>query len=398
MTDMPDRDAASPFVTLWLRPRQTIERIVATRPRHLVIVLAVLGAIAGFYGQLVGLSGSAPPADLWFWLGLIVVGGIYAIVWLYLDGVILSWIGFALGGHASAPELRAALAWSGVPVIAGFIPLLVVGAMLGPLAARIVASLIVVVFGVWSLVVFLLMLGRLQHFGFWRTITFYVLNLAVPLVLAFAFRTLLFQPFNIPAASMIPTLLVGDYFLVSKYAYGYTHYSLPYSPPLFSGRIFASEPRRGDVVVFRLPKDDRVDYVKRVIGLPGDRIQMKEGALFINDAPVKRERLADFTGDDPCGGSNAPVKRWRETLESGASYETLDCIDNGFYDNTNVFTVPQRHYFVLGDNRDNSTDSRVMSAVGYIPFENIIGRAGVIFLSRNEAGEIRRERIGAMVR
>src|ERR1700722_12761012 len=140
------------------------------------------------------------------------------------------------------------------------------------------------------------------------------------------FRTFLFQPFNIPASSMVPTLLVGDYLFVSKYTYGYSRFSLPFSPPLFSGRIFGSEPKRGDVVVFRLPKDVQVDYVKRVVGLPGDRIQMKEGQLYINDAPVKREPIADYVGA-ACGSeTTGKIKRWRETLPDGARYETLDCV------------------------------------------------------------------------
>jgi signal peptidase I len=218
------------------------------------------------------------------------------------------------------------------------------------------------------------------------------------------FRTFLFQPFNIPARSMAPTLLVGDYFFVAKYPYGYTHYSLPFSPRLFSGRIFGSAPLRGDVVIFRVPKDDSVDYVKRVVGLPGDRIQMKLGLLYINGTPVTRERLPDFAdGGDSCGtDTKAGTKRWRETLPNGVSYETLDCIDNGFYDNTNVYTVPSGHFFMLGDNRDNSTDSRVLSAVGYVPLENIVGRAGLIFFSRvpdssGAAPVIRSERIGMVV-
>ena len=199
------------------------------------------------------------------------------------------------------------------------------------------------------------------------------------LLIALVIRTLLFQPFNIPSGSMKATLLIGDYLFVSKYSYGYSHYSLPLSPPLFSGRIFGTSPERGDVVVFRLPKDDSTDYIKRVIGLPGDRIQVIDGLLYINGTPVKRERVDDFIDDE--NGTSERVRRWRETLPNGVTYQTLDLQDNGFLDNTQEYVVPAGHYFMMGDNRDNSTDSRVLAAVGYVPFENLVGKAQIIFFS-----------------
>ena len=206
------------------------------------------------------------------------------------------------------------------------------------------------------------------------------------LILALVVRTFLFQPFNIPSGSMKDTLLVGDYIFVSKYAYGYSRYSLPFAPDLFSGRIFASKPERGDVAVFKLPRDPSVDYIKRVIGLPGDKIQMINGVLFINGTAVPKVRVDDFVTTDDTGQEER-VARYRETLPNGVSYTVLDLDPHSFSDNTPVFDVPPDHYFMMGDNRDNSTDSRVLGAVGYVPFENFVGRAGLIFFSVKEGDQ-----------
>ncbi|WP_320199346.1 signal peptidase I [Agrobacterium sp. rho-13.3] len=199
------------------------------------------------------------------------------------------------------------------------------------------------------------------------------------LLLAMVIRTVLFQPFTIPSGSMMPTLLVGDYLFVNKFSYGYSKYSLPFSPNLFSGRILEfSEPKRGDVVVFRLPPNPDVDYIKRLVGLPGDRIQVTNGVLFINGTPVPKQADGVFTSDyraDP--GANVPV--FRETLDNGVTYDTLDQSPDSRGDNTREFIVPEGHYFMMGDNRDNSLDSRF--DVGFVPAENLIGRASVIFFS-----------------
>ncbi|MGK2873380.1 MAG: signal peptidase I, partial [Alphaproteobacteria bacterium] len=165
-------------------------------------------------------------------------------------------------------------------------------------------------------------------------------TIAYALLIAVVIRAFLFQPFNIPSGSMIPTLLVGDYLFVSKYSYGYSRHSFPFSPPLFSGRIWESLPKRGDIAVFKLPADGRTDYIKRVVGLPGDRIQMRDGELYINGKLVPQAPAADFVENDAMGNA-MQIRQYRETLPNGVSHNVLDMLIDGPVDNTGVFTVPQ---------------------------------------------------------
>jgi len=206
-------------------------------------------------------------------------------------------------------------------------------------------------------------------------------------LIALVVRTVAYEPFNIPSGSMVPTLLVGDYLFVSKFSYGYSRYSLPLGLPLLSGRIFFHSPERGDVVVFKLPTDNSTDYIKRVIGLPGDHIQMKNGILNINGQPVPRRRIDDYLYQEG-NGAIIPLAQYIETLPNGVQHRIIEMSDNGPLDNTQEYVVPPGDYFMMGDNRDNSQDSRVLSAVGYVPAENLIGKAQFIFFSTNGSARL----------
>jgi signal peptidase I len=405
--DVSDASTSSAWLSVWLHPRRVVERILAGNFGWQVLLLAALGTISQFATWLILPFGTPSASPDWRIIAVIIVAAAAAgIVGLYLTGCVLKWTGALLGGRASMATIRAALAWGGAPFAIG-VPICLIAALILSEFAKarsfaIALNLILAALALWATVLALWMYGRVQGFGFWRTIASFAAGaLVLPVIVALLIRTLLLQPFDIPSSSMMPTLLVGDYFFVSKYAYGYTHYSIPFSPRLFSGRLLASEPQRGDVIVFRLPKDGTTDYVKRIVGLPGDRIQMIDGVLQINGQPVKHERIDDFVTEEY--GAAKRIKRYRETLPNGVSYTVLDLIDNGFYDNTPVYTVPPDRYFVLGDNLDNSTDSRVLSQIGYVPFENLIGRAAIIFFSvdRGSSGAertVRFERIGTVVR
>jgi signal peptidase I len=232
--------------------------------------------------------------------------------------------------------------------------------------------------------------GRKHEDGMWETAKVIVQALAI----AFFVRTFFFQPFNIPSSSMYPTLKVGDYLFVSKLSYGYGKYSFNFAlgfgdttfisccPFEFPGRkVLAELPERGDVAVFKLPTNTEIDYIKRVIGLPGDRVQMREGVLYINDIAVPKVRTEDYVDSDESGGGGQPIPQYVETLPNGVSYNVLDAEAFGSADTTDIYVVPEGHYFMMGDNRDRSQDSRYLDAVGYVPLENFVGRADIIFFS-----------------
>ncbi len=204
----------------------------------------------------------------------------------------------------------------------------------------------------------------------------------IAVFLALLIRTFLYEPFNIPSGSMKPTLEVGDYLFVHKPAYGYSRHSFPFSLAPIEGRVGAKEVQRGDIIVFKLPTNTRIDYIKRVVGLPGETVQVRGGRLYINGENVPREPIGLKRVDDRHRGE-VTMMEYIETLPGGVIHQIYEESDDGGLDNTGLYTIPEGHFFVMGDNRDNSQDSRVSSLVGFVPFENIVGKADFLFFSTN---------------
>jgi signal peptidase I len=204
------------------------------------------------------------------------------------------------------------------------------------------------------------------------------------ILIALLIRMFAFEPFNIPSSSMVPNLLIGDYLFVSKYAYGYSSLSTVYGLLPVKGRLFFHEPKRGDVIVFKWPQDNSTDYIKRLVGLPGDTIQVRHGLLYINSVPVERRKLAEQVAEKYLTPSPTSAD-YIETFPNGNQHVIREDTDEGPLDNTEVFTVPPYHYFMMGDNRDHSQDSRAPNGgVGFVPEENLVGRAEILFFSLEE--------------
>jgi signal peptidase I len=224
-------------------------------------------------------------------------------------------------------------------------------------------------------------------------------TLVFAIVFAVVFRSFAYEPFHIPSDSMKSNLLVGDYLFVSKFSYGYSRYSFPFFGwPTIHGRFLEKSPKRGDIIVFRPPGKPSEDYIKRLIGMPGDRIQMKSGVLNINGQPLPKVYVDDWTDPEPDGksGNSRTYLRYRETMPNGKSYLILNAREGGQVEDTKEFVVPEGHYFMMGDNRDDSRDSRYLQydddLVGYVPAENLVGRADIIMFSWHDLFSFRTER------
>ena len=303
---------------------------------------------------------------------------------LYVSGFLLNAVARFFKGAGSPLTTRAALAWGSAPSVLGSAVALLFEAFGARSAGNgdalsFLGSTALLSFELWGWIATVAMVARVQRLSWPRALfALFLVEIAAAALVALTVRTFVFQPFNTPSRSMEPTLLQGDYFFANKFAYGYSRFSLPFAPRLFAGRLFAAEPKRGDVVVFALPRDPQTVYVKRIIGLPGDRVQLVAGRLYINGEVVPRKALTVATAE-------GDVPTYEETLPGGVAHLIEEEYgDAAVLDNTEVFEVPAGSYFVLGDNRDNSLDSRVSpekKGIGYVPFENLIGRAAWIFFS-----------------
>ena len=387
-------------------------RVVAEDPRRHVLTLgAASGALETLYlldpdtlgahlASLTQMSGVAAHALA------ALAGALIGVAHLYVSGFLLNLAARLFKGAGSPLTTRAALAWGSAPLALGSAVALIFEAFQANGVGNedvlsFLGSTALLSSELWGWVATVAMVARVQRLSWPRAlVALFLVEVVAAVLLALTVRTFIFQPFNTPSRSMEPTLLQGDYFFANKFAYGYSRFSLPLAPRIFSGRILAAEPKRGDVVVFALPRDPATVYVKRIVGLPGDRVQLIAGRLYINGEVAPRTAISGASED-------GAVPTYQETLPGGVVHLIEEEFgDAAFLDNTAVFDVPPGSYFVLGDNRDNSMDSRVSpekKGIGYVPFENLIGRVGWIFFSLQleEDGKgksIRSERIGRAVR
>lgn len=370
---------------VFIRPRVAIGTLAEPRFQKF-LAAAFVGALTiwflfSAFSPFADFALMSEPKFWWLFLAAALICAVMGLVAFYLNGVIGYAIGRAFGGEGSAAKVRAALFWSNLPslIFGSLIGLLVwwSGAGAGNNGVHSFQILLNIALGFWTFVLLVAMLSRVLNVGVFRALCVgFLVSLVVPLLFAVLVRTFWLQPFNIPASSMSPTLVIGDNFFAEKYAYGFSKYSIPFGPNWFSGRIFGATPKRGDVVVFKYLVDNVTDYVKRIVGLPGDKVQMLNGELFINGEKVQRKPVAAVAG----AAQAKDFAIYEETLPDSSPHliqvkrSGADPVAN----TTPLMIVPAGSYYMLGDNRDNSADSRFW---GTVPFENLVGRAGWIFLS-----------------
>ncbi|WP_139247952.1 signal peptidase I [Hyphomicrobium sp. CS1GBMeth3] len=383
------------WYSIWWRPQATIKALLRRDVRTTTLILAALAGIATTIG-----IGSMAPNLHWFALttGAVLIGSVFGLLALYVEGALLAWTGRPLGGRASQSALRMAIAWAELPNVAALLIILATFAVfhqeflrayarVSGLGSPILDAVIVVLalLSLWAILLRVRTVGAVQQFGLVRSVTNVAAVLLMMAAAALSIRTFLFQPFVISAGSMEPALRIGDYVFVDKRSYGYSRYSFPIDAR-FEGRLGGKAPARGDLIVFKLPSDPRIDYVKRIIGLPGDEILMEGGVLHLNGKPVPKQRSADFASSS-WHGANDTILAFEESLPEGKTITVLDSEPDGPFDTAGPFRVPAGHYFVMGDNRDNSVDSRDPQQVALIPADLVVGRVSLIYFSADEPRE-----------
>lgn len=387
----------NPWTAMWWKPQAAINAVVHREGRSHTLVLAALMGVATVIGAV------APIPNLhWFAVitFAILVGPLAGLIALYIDGALLSWVGRALGGRASQSTLRTAIAWSALPSIAALLIVLAAIAVfgqefLGAFAAPdgvddpvlFSVALVAGLLPLWAIFLRIRTVGAVQHFGVIRATATVAASLLVMLAVTLGIRIFLLQPFSIASSSMEPALHIGEHVFANKRSYGLSRHSFPFDAG-FEGRLGAAAPLRGDIVVFKLGSDPKLDYIKRVIGLPGDEILMQRGVLHINGTPVPKLRVGDVTLQNGYGPTQT-VPAFEETLPEGRKIIVLDTDPNGPFDNSGPFRVGPGHYFVMGDNRDNSMDSRSMEQVGLVPADNIFARVSIVYFSTGELRDTR---------